>query len=318
MTLSPVVAVEASGITHRYGERRALDGFSLAVPAGSVFGLLGPNGSGKSTFITMLAAMETPAEGSLLVFGERPTLSARQRLGTVFQENAQDPLMTVGETLRLAGRMFGMPGSDIERRSTELLGVFGLGERRADAISTLSGGMRRRLEMARALLHDPELLLLDEPTTGVDPEERRALWTALLGTERGHRTVLLATNDLAEADGVCELVAFIKDGHVVVSGTPADLKQGLRREAVRVQWPDATAAQLKEVSDWPGTGTVTREGDLVHITVDSASELVPHLFALAPEGIRAVSIERSSLEDAYFQHVSRRSAGERTTEAVRV
>ena len=302
-------AVEAQGIVHRYGERRALDGFSLDVPEGCVFGLLGPNGSGKSTFITMVAAAEQPTEGHLRIFGQPPSVGLRGRIATVFQENAQDPLMTVGETLRLAGRLFGMSRAAAAERGRRLLGTFGLAERERDSIGALSGGMRRRLEMTRALLHDPELLLLDEPTTGVDPEERRALWDALLNAERGRRrTVLLATNDLAEADGVCEQVAFIKDGRVVATGTPAELKAGLRHESVRVGWPGVTPAQLAEVAAWPGAGEVTVAGDVVHIATDDAAALVPRLFATAPGAIRSVTIDRSTLEDAYFQHVSRRGA----------
>jgi ABC-2 type transport system ATP-binding protein len=299
-------AIEARGITRAYGDRVALNEFSLTVPNGAVFGLLGPNGSGKSTFISMLAAMERPANGTLSVFGEEPSTAVRRHVGTVFQENALDPMMTAEETLRLAGRLFGVPAAGLRQRSDQLLREFGLSERANSATSALSGGMRRRLEMARALFHDPKLLLLDEPTTGVDPDERRALWNALLGEERGRRTILLATNDLGEADAICDQVAFMQAGRVVASGTPSELKRGLRREALRVVWTDANDDQMAQVESWAGAGHVTRDGDIVHITVDSASEFVPRLFALAPGAIRSVSIETSSLEDAYFQHVSRR------------
>jgi ABC-2 type transport system ATP-binding protein len=304
--------VEARGVSLLYGERRALDELDLVVPRGSVFGLLGPNGSGKSTFITMVAAMERPPAGSLLVFGQRPAPAVRQRVGTVFQENALDPLMGVGETLALSGRLFGMRHHDVRERSRELLQVFGLGDRAHDGVATLSGGMRRRLEMARALLHDPELLLLDEPTTGVDPDERRAIWDALLQGGRGRRTILLATNDLAEADGVCDRVAFLRLGRVAASGSPEELKRGLRREAVRVEWRSPTRHELAEVASWPGSGDVTMNGTEVHITVDDASAFVPRLFALAPHAIHAVRIEQSSLEDAYFQHVGQRARSEVT------
>jgi ABC-2 type transport system ATP-binding protein len=167
--------------------------------------------------------------------------------------------------------------------------------------------------MARALLHDPDLLLLDEPTTGVDPDERRALWDALLGGERGTRTVLLATNDLGEADAICDRVAFIQGGRVVATGTPDELKRGLRREALRVTWESPATDQLRQVEAWAGEGHVSQDEGVVFITVDDASAFVPRLFELAPGAIRAVSIEKSSLEDAYFQHVSRRT---RTAEAV--
>jgi ABC-2 type transport system ATP-binding protein len=304
--LTAMSIIDARGITHTYGERRALDDFSLSIAGSGVFGLLGPNGSGKSTFITMLAAMETPSQGTLEVFGESPSARLRGRIGTVFQENALDPLMSVRESLHLAARLFGVRSSEIAGRTMELLEAFGLGERAKDPTSTLSGGMRRRLEMARALIHDPALLLLDEPTTGVDPDERKVLWEALLSRERGERTILLATNDLAEADTVCDAVAFIRDGHVVAEGTPDELKRGLRHEALRVTWDGPTDEQLAMVESWAGAGEVTQDGDVVHITVDDASVFVPRLFNLAPRAIRAVSIETSSLEDAYFQHVGRR------------
>jgi len=298
--------IEARDIVRSYGERRGLDGFTLSVPAGSVFGLLGPNGSGKSTFVTMVAAMEPPPSGSLLVFGQAPTTSLRRRTGTVFQENAQDPLMTVEETLALSGKLFGLSRARIRERGSELLAAFGLSERAHDTTAMLSGGMRRRLEMARALLHDPDLLLLDEPTTGVDPDERKAFWQALLERERGSRTVLLATNDLTEADNVCDQVAFIRDGRVVTAGSPADLKRGLKRESLHVTWPDATEAQISELAAWPEAGALSRDGDVLRITVDDASAFVPRLFAVAHGGIRSVSIETASLEDAYFLHVGQR------------
>jgi ABC-2 type transport system ATP-binding protein len=298
-------AIDARDISWAYGERRALDSLTLDVPAGSVFGLLGPNGSGKSTFIAMLAAMENPPDGALRVFGQPPAPALRGRIGTVFQENTADPLMSVDENLRFAGRLFGLSGRALSARIAELLGQFGLADRPRDGAVTLSGGMRRRLEVARALLHDPELLLLDEPTTGVDPGERRALWDALRSAG-GRRTILLATNDLAEADGVCDQVAFLSAGRVVARGTPTDLKRGLRREAVRITWDAPEAQHLRELASWPGTGDVSTADGMVHVTVDDASQFIPRLFALAPGAIRAVAVESSSLEDAYFQHEQRR------------
>lgn len=300
--------VHAQNITHRYGERVALDGFSLDVPTGATFGLLGPNGSGKSTFISLVAAMEQPQAGELRVFGSAPAAALRGRVGTVFQENAQDPLMTVGETLTLAGRLFGLTQAQVTARAADLLERFGLTARLDDAISTLSGGMRRRLEMARALLHDPPLLLLDEPTTGVDPGERRALWDTLRASSASSnggtpRTILLASNDLAEADSVCDLVAFMDGGRVSAMGTPGELKRGLRRESVRVTWPGVSDGDVQAITTWEGTGAVIRDGDDLHLTADDASALVPRLFELGPSAIRGVQIEPATLEDAYFQHV---------------
>lgn len=298
-----VLAIEARNLTLAYGARLALDELSLDVPAGGVFGLLGPNGSGKSTFITMVAAMQGPREGSLRVLGQAPCAALRARVGTVFQETALDPAMTAGETLGLAGRLFGLSKSAASARAASLLGEFGLGDRANDAVAKLSGGMRRRLEVARALLHEPRLILLDEPTTGVDPEERRGLWQSLRERRGQDCTIVIATNDLAEAETVCDEVAFLRHGRVVVTGTPAQLKRGLGREAVRVRWATAPDAANAAAYGWEGCGTVTRDSDEVLFTVENAASFVPRLFAMAPGPIRALSIEPSSLEDAYFQHV---------------
>ncbi|OAI40810.1 hypothetical protein AYO38_05105 [bacterium SCGC AG-212-C10] len=299
--------MQAEGISYAYGERQALDGLTLAIPAGSVFGLLGPNGSGKSTFVSLLSAMEPPASGSLRVFSEAPTSKLRARVGTVFQENTQDPLLTPLELLSLAGSLFGIPRGLLRTRSMELLATFGLAGRENDAISSLSGGMRRRLDMARALLHDPELLILDEPTTGVDPGERQALWAALLGKSGGNRTILLATNDLGEADTVCDAIAFLRAGAVVVSGRPADLKAGLRRESLIVEWTEPSPSALERLARAPGAGNVTVEGETVQVMADDAAAIVPLLFEIAPGAIRSVRIRPATLEDAYFQYVGRRA-----------
>lgn len=297
-------AIRASGVRVSYGERVALDDFSVSVPTGAVFGLLGPNGSGKSTFLTLVAAMTPPDAGTIEVFGQPPRPALRARTGVVFQENTSDPLMTVTETLTLAGRMFGVPREEIALRGRALLGRFGLDARAKDPVGSLSGGMRRRLEMARALLHEPDLLLLDEATTGVDPGERRALWDALTGAGRP-RTILLATNDLAEADAVCDRVAFVRNGRVAAEGTPAELKTGLRKESVRLVLASPDLIGLDALATLPGAGTVTRTEEDVLVTVDDAGAFLRGLFERAPAAIREVRVEASSLEDAYFQFVGR-------------
>lgn len=300
----PVIA--ARSVVRSYGVRRALDGFTLDVPEGSVFGLLGPNGSGKSTFIAMLAAMEQPDSGTVEVFGDAPSREARGRIGTVFQENASDPLMSATEYLQFAARLFGVPAVARGERIPRLLERFGLGERAREPIGQLSGGMRRRLEAARALLHEPALLLLDEPTTGVDPDERRALWETILAMREG-RTILLATNDLPEADSVCDQVAFIQDGRVIAMGSPADLKRGLRREAIQVTWPGVAPEDIAAIERLPGTGEVTTDGDTLLVTADDASVTVPAIFQVGGNAIRGVRIEPATLADAYFRHVRSRT-----------
>ncbi|PFG75111.1 ABC transporter ATP-binding protein [Tepidiforma thermophila] len=298
-------AVVAEGVRRQYGERVALDGFSLEVPEGSVFGVLGPNGSGKSTFLALVAGAERPPEGSLTILGGPPTRSVRARIGTVFQENASDPLMTPLEYLLFAAGLFGVTGRAARERSADLLERFGLAARANDPISTLSGGMRRRLEVARALLHRPALLLLDEPTTGVDPEERKLLWETVLA-ERGGATVLLATNDLHEADAVCDLVAFVQAGRVVATGSPAELKRNLRKQTVRVELHSASSEVEARIAELAGADNVAAANGELLLTTDDAPALAAQLLAAVGTAIRGLRIDEASLEDAYFQFVQRR------------
>ncbi len=293
-------AIEAVGISHAFGKRRALDEFDLQVPLGGAFGLLGPNGSGKSTFVSLAAAAQQPQSGSLSVLGQPPHARLRRRIGTVFQESSLDPSMTPADLLGFFARLWGAARGE---PVTTALALAGLSGRADDRIGTLSGGMRRRLEVARALLHQPELLLLDEPTSGVDSAEREALWQALLAGGAA-RTIVLATNDLAEAESVCDRVAFISQGRVVATGTPAELKRGLRRETVHLDWPGMPAEALGAIAAWHDAASPAWDGGELRIPADDGATLVPRLFALG-HGIRAVRVERATLQDAYFQHVGR-------------
>jgi ABC-2 type transport system ATP-binding protein len=305
----PDALIVASHLRRAYGGRTALDDFSLEVPRGSTFGLLGPNGSGKSTFVAMLAAMEDPAAGELRVFGEPPSRRLLSRVGVVFQENAIDPLMRVREYLDFAGRLFGMRPREIRTRSEGLLERFGLAGRANDRAGALSGGMRRRLEVVRAMLHRPELLILDEPTTGIDADEREILWNTLRSADDG-LTVLLATNDLAEADRVCSTVAFMRAGRIVAIGTPRELKSALRSESVRVEFDRTADELLPRLSVVAGGDGVTTDGTVAVVTTDDAAAYVRDLFTTLPQGIRSVRISGATLEDAYFQYVGRRAGGE--------
>ena len=300
MATSPS-AVDVSGLVVSYGERRALDGVTMSVPVASAFGLLGPNGSGKSTLLSVVAGLRTAQEGAVRVLGEVPSPELRRRVGVVFQESCLDPLMTLRETLSLHGRLFGMGGEALRRRIDSLLARFGLGERAGDTVGTLSGGLRRRLELARALLPEPALLLLDEPSTGLDPDSRRALWEHLHEVRAGGVTLLFATNDVTEAERECDTVAFLHQGRLVAQGEPAELKAGLKRDAVLLECNDGRAATLsREIAGWPGVGQITPAGATLHVTVDDVSAFVPRLFQAGGDGIRAIRMEPSTLEDAYF------------------
>lgn len=296
-------AIVLEKVTHAYGERTALDALSLTVPEAGIFGLLGPNGSGKSTLISLLTGRRTPGAGRIEMLGRPLSAALRARVGVVFQEPSLDPLMTVAETMALHGRLFGLGRQDAAAKTEALLARVGLEERTGSLTGTLSGGMKRRLEVARALLPDPAVILLDEPTLALDPDSRQAVWTYLLEANAAGRTLLLATNDVAEAERYCDRVALIDAGALVAEGPPSELKRELRRESVRVEWREGASPSAALLQAVPGAGHVRIAGGTAHITVDDASAFLARLFEAHGSVIAAVHIEQSTLEDVYFQLV---------------
>ncbi len=212
-----MAAVAVEKVSHRYAQRTALDSVSLQIAPGQKVGLLGPNGSGKSTLLGLLSTRIALQEGSIKIFGQPPN-QMRHKIGVVFQSPALDARLTVYENLRFAARLYGIGGHD---RIEELLHQFRLRDRRHDLVKTLSGGLARRVELAKALLHKPELLLLDEPTTGLDPSARRELWE-LLGQLQ---TTLIVTTHLASEGELCDQVHILHQGKMVASGAPEQLQQ---------------------------------------------------------------------------------------------
>lgn len=308
-------AVSIEDVSFRYpgGEApgHGVDSVSLCLGPGQVLGLLGPNGSGKSTLLSLVAGFLTPQSGGVRVLGEPVSARVRRRLGVVFQDASVDPLMSVEETLRLHGRLFGVGGSLLRERTRTLLERMGIADRASDRVETLSGGLRRRVELARALLHEPAVLLLDEPSLGLDPDSRTALWEILDGVRSDGTALLLATNDVAEAQRVCDRVTFLREGSVVATGTPEALTRDLRRDSVRVEWVRAPVDAPDRLASIQGVGAVreasTEDAAVLHVTVDDASAFVPALFAMAGEqgsgSIAGVRVHESTLEDAYFQRV---------------
>ncbi len=300
-------AIVAREVVRRYGSLRALDSLSLEVPAGSIFGLVGPNGSGNSTFLSLVAGADLPDGGELTVLGQVPTSGLRSKMGVVFQENATDPLMTPLATCTLAGRLHGLSRKEAADRAAASLQTVGLQENMMLAVDGLSGGMRRRLELGRALITNPPLLLLDEPTTGVDPGERKAFWEAIY--LRGERfTTVVATNDLAEADTVCDTIAFLVRGRAVAVGSPNYLKRGLKAETLRLQLDSVADDTTTRIRELRGVASVWRRGNEVRLATDDAAELVPRVVAALRAQVRSISLDRASLEDAYFAIVGSRSA----------
>ncbi|MDP9238683.1 MAG: ABC transporter ATP-binding protein [Chloroflexota bacterium] len=298
-------AIEVRELAYAYGDRVALDHLSLDIPTGAVFGLLGPNGSGKSTLLSILIGRRRALSGDVRVLGRPLASRLRARIGIVFQEPSLDPNMTVRETMTMQGRMFGQKRDHTARQTDALLDRVGLLDRAASMTATLSGGMKRRLELARALLTGPDLILLDEPTLALDPDSRQGLWQHLLEANAAGSTLLLATNDVHEAERYCRTVALLDRGRVVAQGEPAELKRDLRRDAVRIDWKSEPTAEALAIKAWAGVGQVRLAGRTTHVTVDAASPFLTRLFQESGDRIHGVQIEESTLEDVYFQLVGK-------------
>jgi ABC-2 type transport system ATP-binding protein len=307
-------AIVVDGLEKTYGRGvKALDGIRFSVPEGDVFGLLGPNGAGKSTTVRILATLTRADAGSAVVAGHdvmREAAAVRRSIGYVPQASGVDREATGHENLILQGRLQGMRGSDLERRSAELLETFGLSDKANALVKTYSGGMKRRLDVAMGLVHRPHVLFLDEPTTGLDPEARAAMWEELesLAAAEG-LTILLTTHYLEEADRLARRVAIVSKGKVVVEGTPESLKSELRGDAVTVELdgsdPDRAAGIARDLA---GVHEVTKDGRRIHLRVDQGAQAVPVILAAldsAGAGVQSVTVSRPSLDDVYLHHTGR-------------
>ncbi len=298
---APALAVDASGLIKRYGDVVAVDGLDLQIPAGQFFGLLGPNGSGKTSTIHMLATLVRPTGGSARVHGHdvvRDAVKTRAAIGLVFQESALDRTMSIAQNLRFAGLLYNLPVKVIEERSTELLELFGLADKRNRPVGSLSGGMRRALDIVRGVIHYPKILFLDEPTIGLDLPNRRKIWRfiANLRAKTG-MTVLLTTHYLEEADS-CDRVAFIKRGKLVKSGSPAEMVESLGRYIVEIESPEVQALAQRLA---PTLGSCLVEGDVAQFRY--ADEDVARLAALQSQSgivVRALRWRHPNLNDVFL------------------
>ena len=307
-------AIVVDGLEKTYGKDvRALDGMTFSVPEGQVFGLLGPNGAGKSTTVRVLVTLTRPDGGRASVAGHdvaKDPGAVRRSIGYVPQASGVDREATGHENLVLQGRLQRMRGADLEHRAAELLDTFGLADKSDALVKTYSGGMKRRLDVAMGLMHRPQVLFLDEPTTGLDPEARAAMWEELerlAGEEK--LTILLTTHYLEEADRLAQRVAIVSRGRVVVDGRPEDLKRQLRGDAVTVELADGQAGQATPILE--GLADVLEtvaEGNRVHARVEQGARAVPGILgALDGAGLsaRAVTVSRPSLDDVYLHHTGR-------------
>jgi ABC-2 type transport system ATP-binding protein len=311
-------AIEAENLQKQYGKDvRALRDLSFRVERGTIFALLGPNGAGKSTAVKILTTMARPDGGRARVAGIDVTANpqgVRRIIGCVAQKDAVDLEATGRENITLQGQLYGMTRGDVHRRAKELLDRFQLTDAADRLTRTYSGGMRRKLGVAMGLMHRPEVLFLDEPTTGLDPEARSSLWAEIdrLASHDGV-SVLLTTHYLDEADHLAQRLAIIDEGHVVTEGTPDQLKSQLRGDAIIIQLDadallDDALRALSMQNGRLGLRDLTSEGCAVHARVDDGARAVPGVLAAldaAGVSVLAVTVSRPSLDDVYLSHTGR-------------
>jgi ABC-2 type transport system ATP-binding protein len=314
-------AVSAHDLVKTYPKGvRALDGLSLRVPQGEIFALLGPNGAGKTTTVKVLTTLARPDAGSATVAGHdvlRQPQRVRRAIGVVAQRSSADPTASGRDNLLLQGRLYGVGGAALRRRAGELLDRFALADAADRKVRTYSGGMQRRLEVALGLVHRPQVLFLDEPTTGLDPEGRAAMWEEITRLARDEgMTILLTTHYLEEADRLAGRVAIVDRGTVVAEGATDQLKGELHGDAVHIELAGEASAATAEAARAALTGLagvreVTLEGRRLSARAADGAATVPEaLAALEAAGapVATVTAARPSLDDVYLRHAGRRFA----------
>jgi ABC-2 type transport system ATP-binding protein len=312
-----ILAIEAAGLEKMYSSHpphvRALDGLDLSVPAGTIFALLGPNGAGKSTTVRILTTLSRADAGVARVAGHDVVAEAaavRRVIGCVGQRSGGDREATGRENVRLQGQLYGLRGRDLAARVDELLAQLGLDDAADRLVRTYSGGMQRRLDIAMALVHRPQVLFLDEPTTGLDPEVRSDMWREIsrLTQEEG-LTILLTTHYLDEADRLASQLAIVDGGRVVAGGAPEQLKAELRGDAINVELAfAANGAVQTALEPVPGIRELVVDGTSLRARADSGARAVPAVLGALEAGgidVASVTVARPSLDDVYLRHTGR-------------
>jgi len=303
----PEIAVATSSVisvqdlVHRYGDRTALSGISFDVRPAELFGLLGPNGSGKTTLFRILSTLMIPVAGRALILGfdaARDPNNLRRHIGVVFQAQSIDIKLTAAENLRHQGHLYGLRGARLKSRIQEMLTRVGLADRAREKAETFSGGMQRRLELAKGLLHHPSVLLLDEPTTGLDPGARRDLWQYLQILRDEEKVTVIVTTHLMEEAEHCDRLAILNEGKLVALGTPAELKHEIGGDVILLDTRDAEALAEKirarfEVDAHVLDGQVRLERENGHRFITDVVETFPG-------EIEAISVSKPTLEDVFI------------------
>jgi ABC-2 type transport system ATP-binding protein len=301
LAASATPRLRVTGLTRRFGDRVALDGVGFDVAPGEVFGLLGPNGAGKTTAFRLLSGVLPPDAGTFALDGREVSPASpayRARLGVVFQDPSLDLKLTGRENLRLGAALYGLPRAVSEPRIAEALRVMDLGARADEATAKYSGGMRRRIEIARVLLHDPDLILLDEPGRGVDPDALRRIWDELSARKAAHGTSLIVTTHQPEEAERCDRIALLDGGRVTATGTPDELRSRVAGDVVRVRGerPEELAETISARLGLAGT---VLDGDVV-LEAPRGHEIVPRVVELFPPGrLASIATSRPTLADVF-------------------
>jgi ABC-2 type transport system ATP-binding protein len=302
--------LRTTDLTHRYGERLALNKVNIEVRRGEIFGLLGPNGGGKTTLFRILSTLIRPTSGSAELFGLNileDLAAVRRRMGVVFQSPSLDKKLRVVENLRHQGSLYGLSGSSLQTRINELLARFHLADRARDIVETLSGGLQRRVEIAKSLLHSPEFLLLDEPSTGLDPGARIDLWTFLGDLRRQGVTILLTTHLMDEADR-CDRVAIIHRGSIVALDEPNALRAQIGGDVITLvaKNPETLLPQIN--TQFPFEASLL-EGR-IRIEKENGHKFITKLFEAFPGEIETITLGKPTLEDVFIAKTGHRLDGD--------
>ena len=303
-TESPVIRIER--LSHRYDERQALDDVSFDVRPAEIFGLLGPNGSGKTTLFRILSTLMLPTEGRATIMGHdaaREPNQVRREIGVVFQAASVDAKLTAAENLRHQGHLYGLSGQALKRRIAEMLGRVGLADRARDRVEKLSGGQQRRVELAKGLLHHPSVLLLDEPSTGLDPGARRDLWLYLKMLRDEERVTVVVTTHLMEEAEHCDRLAILNEGKLVALGTPAELKREIGGEVIVMEArnPESLARQITE-----RFGPCSVIDGKVRLEREHGHRFVTEVVEAFPGEIDSISVSKPTLEDVFIDRTGHR------------
>ncbi len=303
-------AIFTQALVKHYGDVKAVDSVDLNVERGELYGFLGPNGAGKTTTISILATLLKPTSGRAEVAGidvVRKPGEVRRKIGIVFQDPSLDEELTARENMVFHARLYKVPKANRDRRIDELLSMVELSDRAKDRVKEFSGGMRRRLELARGLLHEPEVLFLDEPTLGLDPQTRTHLWDYIrrLNRERGV-TMMLTTHYMDEADMLCHRIGIIDRGKIVIEGTPAELKSAIGGDVIYVSVSGTNGADFQTVARAvPEVRRVSAAPDGLQLEVTSGEHAIPKILdALRAGGgtVASISLKKPSLNDVFIKH----------------